>query len=395
MLFLALPPEIRLHVYDVYFTDHKRVRTQVQPNNDHIRLLHVSRTIFYEAASLFRTYLSLSNERQINVLLRDPAVYDLSAVLWADVANDGRVLRSSKQRGPTTDTPISRLHLVLQRMDALQCIRVFDCRQGLPVQGLVGYGKSLQISSEGAMFPRAPPVKLTSYKLHLDPTTRCSLFDKIFPDRLQTLRISGSCQLPVGVMLPSLRHLTLHGVTGNNLDSRPLHEIFVGCELDSFVYSMGDRLGFEIRNHHLESLVSQIGKQLRKLVLLGCSRLSTDFLSASLSELSKLEYLALDLITVNELRGNIVNGLHSTVSVFKINVKNAWFATPLHDEESRLCDNIETFLLRREPPPDHICIRLRSEHKDAGGRADRWRTLAAARGIRLDLWTWDGSDEDI
>lgn len=90
MGFLQLPPEIRIVVYEFYLEGQRYVESHQQPRNNHIRTLLVCKTVYYEAGPLFRSYVSLRNERQIDRLLRDAASFDFSHVIWADVANDGR-----------------------------------------------------------------------------------------------------------------------------------------------------------------------------------------------------------------------------------------------------------------------------------------------------------------
>lgn len=298
-------------------------------------------------------------------------------------------------------------------MTALQCIRVFDTRQGLPTQGLhtpislpvlennskqtfiaglTGYGKAIALTFESAMYPNAPPEKLSAYELHLDPTTRSDLFSVIKPTHLHTLRLSGDCQIPDSSDTPALRHLILHSLTAPKFD-RKFETSFTGCHLESFTYSMGDKLGFEMRDNHLKSLVTGIGKHLRKLVLLGCTRLSSTALSDCLAELPKLEHLALDLITSNELRSNFIPFLPPDLRVFKIQIRNAWFALPLLKEELVLCDAIETSLLQREPRPDVVCALFRKNILSETSRFERWRAIADDRGIDLRLGAWK-NDED-
>jgi hypothetical protein len=90
--FLALPPEIRLAVYDLFLADHQRVRADVQPSNAHILLLRTCRLVNDEAGALFRQYISLRHELQIHAFIRRLRLNDdyEDRVLWADVANDGR-----------------------------------------------------------------------------------------------------------------------------------------------------------------------------------------------------------------------------------------------------------------------------------------------------------------
>lgn len=96
--FLDLPPEIRLPIYAHFLDEHTSVRGNRQPNNGHYRLLHVCRAIYYEARPTFRTYVSLAYERQINAFIRCADPEDLTHILWADVANDGRYLSNVDPR---------------------------------------------------------------------------------------------------------------------------------------------------------------------------------------------------------------------------------------------------------------------------------------------------------
>ncbi|KAI0051767.1 hypothetical protein FA95DRAFT_1554300 [Auriscalpium vulgare] len=298
-------------------------------------------------------------------------------------------------------------------MESLRCVRVFDCRQGIPAPGAFNFPlpsdarpitralycsctaskKFIRLSFERAMFPGAPPSKLKAYALHLDSTTTASLFDKIPSDRLETLRISGNAKMRAGLKFPALRHLALHGVTGIDLDRRPLHENIIGCELESFAYSMGERMAFEIRDATLKSLIGGIGKHLRKLVLLDCSRVSSEALMVCLGELPDLEYFALALVTVSELRYDFVASLSSKLLILKLDIRNAWFASPLPDEEQRICDSTETNFLRRRPSPDELQIRVRDTHWTEDGREGRWRDLSVTRGIRLLIGPWTANEE--
>lgn len=163
--FLDLPPEIRLPIYAHFLDEHTRIQRNRQPNNGHYRLLHVCRATYYEARPTFRTYVSLAYERQINAFIRCVDPEDLTQILWADVANDGRylsnvdprLLQNSKESSSEVsgerwqrylalsrwaivtfvivqviNRPISNLHLALRRMTSLQRLRTFDCRHGAP-----------------------------------------------------------------------------------------------------------------------------------------------------------------------------------------------------------------------------------------------------------------------
>lgn len=76
--------------------------------------------------------------------------------------------------------------------------------------------------------------------------------------------------------------------------------VFAGSRLQSFTHTQGHRLGFEIRNIHLESLLDGPVCCLRKLVLLGSACLST--ITSCSHNLPTLEYFALSPVIVSELR---------------------------------------------------------------------------------------------
>jgi hypothetical protein len=92
--------------------------------------------------------------------------------------------------------------------------------------------------------------------------------------------------------------------------------------------------------------------------------------------LPTLEYFAVSIITVNELRSNFVLALPQTISVLKLQVTHAWYATPLFGEERERCNALETGIMHRRPPPDAMYISMHSEAMNQGGRAERWRTIA-------------------
>lgn len=94
--FLDLPPELRLPIYTLVLENHTIIRNNRQPNNGHLRLLHTCRTIYHEAHSTIRTYVSLAYERQINNFIRCVDPEERACILWADVANDGRYLSNPR-----------------------------------------------------------------------------------------------------------------------------------------------------------------------------------------------------------------------------------------------------------------------------------------------------------
>ncbi|RPD64950.1 hypothetical protein L227DRAFT_650090 [Lentinus tigrinus ALCF2SS1-6] len=400
--FLELPIELRLQIYDCFLADHQYVSRRHQPNNAHIRLLHVCRQITDEAALHYRRYISLRTEHQINAFIYYATPQFAAQIEWADVVNDGRVFHSSEADDDQEDTPLSNLHLALARMTALWRLRVFQCTQGLPINlnNTMDLHRSrrLGLKFERAMFPRGP-LSLSSYELYLNAETRVDLYDAVDPSNLVALRFSGEI-IPSDTLtkrgceetprqMPRLRHVILHSITGNHFDRHTVDDCFPGAQLESFTYALGHRLGFEIRNHHIESLASGHGQSLRKLVLLGCSRLSSTTITQALENMPYLEYFALHLVTVDELRSNFIRSLPMSLAVLKLQVMNAWYAVALTAEERSLCEAIESNILLRDPPLQHICASFRASLMMDNGRHDRWELIAASRGVRLDLGPWE------
>lgn len=249
------------------------------------------------------------------------------------------------------------------------------------------------------MFPMGP-VSPSYYELYLNPETRVDLYDAVDPSNTVALRFSGEiipstssnkqdCGATQTRTMPRLRHVTLHSITGNYFDRQSIQECFPGAQLESFTYALGHRLGFEIRNHHVDSLASGHGRFLRKLVLLGCSRLSSANISQALGNMPYLEYFALHLVTVDELRSNFIRSLPPSLTVLKIQVMNAWYAVALTAEERSLCEAIETDILLRETPLQHVCASFRTSLMIEDGRHDRWEQIAASRNVKLDLGPWE------
>ena len=109
------------------------------------------------------------------------------------------------------------------------------------------------------MFPTLGP-SLSSYELFLSPETRVDIFDTVRASNMVSLRWSGEivarAEADDDMRMPHLRHVTLHGITGNYFDRQTVDQCFPDAHLESFTYALGHRLGFEIRNHHLESLAA-------------------------------------------------------------------------------------------------------------------------------------------
>ncbi|KAH9937096.1 uncharacterized protein B0H18DRAFT_867218 [Fomitopsis serialis] len=391
--FLGMPVEVRLVIYDMYLMKHQRVRQKCQPANDHLKLLRTCRQIYEEARPIFWRYVSLRNELEINAFILNASDAMAARILWADVANDGRVFkpleRISKQE--VIPSPLSNLHLALRRMPSLQRLRVSRCNFCCPGSG--SGAPRLALEFEFAMYPSATAPRLSAYEIFMDAESRVQPFQVISPRSVEKLRLSGEVRLPPSVEAPALRQVTLHSITGNHFDRNNIESSFPGACLESFLYAQGHRLGFELRNRHLESVVALSGSRLRTLVLLGCSRLSSACIASCLEQLPLLEIFALSLVTVDELRTNFLLSLPLTVSVLKVHVVNAWYAVPLRVEERGLLDALENSIMVREKPPKRTTLNFREQLLLEDGRKERLMELAQLHDIDLCIKPWENDCE--
>lgn len=250
---------------------------------------------------------------------------------------------------------------------------------------------------ERSMFPLAGSFqfnpKIISYELFLNPRSRVVPFQVLSADSIHTLRLSGECRLSKVQNVPSLRHLTIHGVTGIYFDHADLGECFPEAKLESFIYAQGHRLGFEIRDHHLESLVNGPGARLTKLVLLGCSKLTSGAILSCLKSLVNLRYCALSLITVKDFDENFALAIPGSMVVFKLQVTHAWYAIPMISQEREICDVLERDVMQRKPPLEAMHISMHSEVMNEDGRTERWKSIASKAGFTLHLGPWEDSQE--
>ncbi|EGO20679.1 hypothetical protein SERLADRAFT_417835 [Serpula lacrymans var. lacrymans S7.9] len=372
---LALPPELRLLIYTLLLADHQRVSHRTQPTNVHLRPLRTCTLLYAEAAPVLSAYVSLRNEVQITRFLHSLTSERASLVNWADVANDGRVLHD-----PSTNhiEPASQLYLALARLSSLAILRVFHFRITLR------QGK--------------PNGEWTLWVLILVMSRKRRL---ISPSSLLSLRLSGDCHFPASnrttpLALPSLLHLSLSAITSNAFDTLDFSRLLPHSRLLSFSHSQGHRLAFELRDPHLASLLRAPSPalSLRKLVLLGSSRLSSHALSTFIQSLHALDYLALSLVTVNELRHNFIHGISPHLTVLKLQVTNAWYAVPLYDEVGAVCDALEERVLKRDSGGVQlVCVSFYPKLMAEDGRAQRWRDIADQRRFTLKIGPWEEDEE--
>jgi len=170
-----------------------------------------------------------------------------------------------------------------------------------------------------------------------------------------------------------------------------LGDTFRGAELSSFAYAHGDRLGFEIRNDHLRSLILHggPGANLQKLVLLSCNRLTTEVLDECLRQLPHLQHLALSFIVVDELAHNFVQAFPPALSVAKLQITHARYAKPFLDEERMLCEALEEQVLRRHPPLQLVCASFAPWLLEEDDRELRWIGISESIGFSLTIGAWE------
>ncbi|KAI0094751.1 hypothetical protein BDY19DRAFT_40918 [Irpex rosettiformis] len=386
--FMSLPVEVRLEVYDFAIQEARVLKNRLQPSNWHFQLLQVCRQMYAEAASIVFTYVSLLHERQICAFIQTVPFCHASRIVYADVANDGRVIRTSNEKKDIIAVPLSQLNSALHRMTALKHLRVFECTRGLPAQPTPQHTRRIAVEFEEAMFPTDFRPPLESYQLFLSTTSKVTALKRVDTMRMKRLRLSGNCSITPNAETSALREVHLEGVTGNFFDRRDLNGWCRSSSLIAFVYTLEDRLGFELRDHHLLSLAYGPGRHLRKLVLLGCSCLTLAALTESLQRIQSLEYLALSITTVAEQRADLLAVLPSSLSVFKI--ANARYAIPTIEEERTMCDALESRLRvgdwRLKILAAHISPPLMED-----GRQERWEILTSNIGCKL----WVGCWEDL
>ena len=107
-----------------------------------------------------------------------------------------------------------------------------------------------------------------------------------------------------------------------------------------------------------------------------------------------LEYFALLLVTVNELRENFILALGHSLRTLKLQVVHAWYAVPLFEEERIICNSLEERIISPKSPLSTIYVSFHSRIMTEDGREERWKRIAHARHLTLKMGPW-GDDEDI
>lgn len=244
-------------------------------------------------------------------------------------------------------------------------------------------------SFENAMFPETRH-GLSSYEYFIAPTTKTVVLHSVSGESMRTLRLSGFLRLDQPLeSCKMLQHLTIHGVTGNYFDQRPLTEM-EDISLQSFQYHQGSALGFEIQTQFLSSVILGSHSSLKKLVLLQCSRLSTTGLVSCLSSLTSLEYFSISLITHNELDGDFIAALAPSTHTIKLKILEARFTRPFITEEKILCESLKCWLPGQAKPK---LLRLHLPHVIyQSSRKKEWMRVALENGVDLKFGDWEASE---
>ncbi|KAJ4486244.1 hypothetical protein J3R30DRAFT_3820586 [Lentinula aciculospora] len=380
-LFLSLPVELRILIYDFCLLELQHVSGNLQPRNTHYQILHVCRQISYEAGRLanFRSYVSLIHEDQILAFNSNISAEAASRILHADVAIDTRM-----------SVPASDLYLALSKLVCLRRLRVFERRRDRSIKDFVP-GAQFTLEFEKTMFPISRSPQLDSYELYLRPYKGFArIFEVVSSDSVQTLRLSGSCELAQGTKFPRITNLAINEVTWHHFDQH-MEEQFAQSRLQQLQYRQY-KTAFKLRDRHLNFLVLRPASRLHRLVLLDCTGLSTQNLATCLKLLEQLRYLALSYISVHELDSDFVAAFPPSLLVLKLGVRNVRSMTPLLQEEHRLCDSVEDFVIMRDPPLISVYVYFRDEVMAASGRGTRWTRIAKERKFVLQLRAWEADE---
>ncbi|TFK77021.1 hypothetical protein BDN72DRAFT_890803 [Pluteus cervinus] len=388
MSLLTVPPEIRLAIYAFHLHQHKQVRLLQQPTNAHLHLLQTCRLIRAEASPTYSQYISLRTDHQMFQFASHAPSSLTVAAKHVDIACDGRLLVD-----PFSGqiAPVSHSHLALSRLVGVERLRVFEFFSARPISEFGRSGRFLPrllLGTERSMFGGNDTLpNLVSYELYQNPSTQARLFSVLPSHHIQELRLSGNIHLPEEVSLPALRHLIIAGVTGNDLDRKGF-EPFADASLESFTHVRRTNLDFELREPFLLSMAGLSAASLTSLVLLGCSRVSTEALTACLMQMQILEHFSLSFFITTELEHDFIAAIPNTVMELKLSITYAWYSLDHSAEERQLCNTLEVNILERPVPPRLVYVRLGDRLLAEDSRLDRWQEIARARRCNLSAFDW-------
>jgi hypothetical protein len=215
----------------------------------------------------------------------------------------------------------------------------------------------LSFQLERAMFPTTCNAPLETYELYLDINTRINTSSKVIPTaNLRSLRVSGTCFFDVA-RYERLENFVMVSVKGNYFDTHSF-AVLRDAPLVSFAHVQADSLAYDIRDDHLQALVTGdggVGRTLRTLILVGCRRLTTAGVATCVRALPMLEYFALALVMQDRPSEEFVCVLPRCLRVLKIRLARALRWSPSYAEERRaIWSAVERDILPRTPPLDQM-----------------------------------------
>lgn len=151
-------------------------------------------------------------------------------------------------------------------------------------------------------------------------------------------------------------------------------------------------MGFDLMDSHITSIPLMSISGLKRLTLIGCSRITSEGLSKCLRELRSLQHCALsDLQGLKNVEEHqFIAELSPTVSVFKISISHPWHMNPRLLEEASMCEAVETYLLKRLDPPRALHLDFHQGVMREDMRQQRWELIAQTRHIDLFFGYWPG-----
>ena len=232
---------------------------------------------------------------------------------------------------------------------------------------------------------------MSTYELFLPGKTTVTLLSTLRSPFIETLRLSGTIRLAnaPSTTLKNLKHITISDVQGSYFDTRDFFQDFPSIStLESFICSQTDRLGFELCDHHLHTISTAVDS-LRKLVLIGCRKLTTATIAHCLKQFQRLEYFALALVTTVELEVNFIRDvLPSTIQVLRLAIRNDRWMKEFVDEEGDIYQAVGELMQEAGGVLAEVSLCVRPEFsRDLSWTA--WLSGAAYRSrTRLTLDPW-------
>ena len=212
---------------------------------------------------------------------------------------------------------------------------------------------------------------------------------------IETLRLSGTVRIAgiPSATLKNLKRLTFSDVQGSYFDTRDFSQVFPSIPiLESFIYSLGDWLGFELCDHHLRAMTAATNS-LRKLVLIDVRKLTTATIAHCLKQFRRLEHFALALVTTVELEVNFIrDSLPLTIQVLRLEIRNQKWTRAFVDEEREIYRTVGKFMEESGSALSEVSLHMRPELLEDPTWGAGLLTAARRSDIRFNLGPWLSSE---